>query len=495
MLLCSYPEASKVQESLMGRVPLHFAAWKGTSTAVVDTLMKVAPEAASISNFFGSTPLEIVEKNSSPAKRSIRASLTGELSTECNGDIHNKDELLSIGDITKDDGNRCRPVVTHEESEGLSQHISMKAWDKVAHMAEHYPKMAATWTESKLGDGSIWKRLPIHEAIRLNAPQNVIFQLAKAYSEGVSTRESMHNQLPIHLACSRGAPEAVIQILLGVYPGSAKKQSKNRLLPVHLACANDVSMKGIQAILSAYPDGIREKDNDGWLPIHHACAKGASEEVVSLLLESFPESSHAKEVSLGRLPIHLAAYKGATTGVVQALLQAYPDSVSVGTFTGSTPIALAQRSSSLSKYEVIDVLNSSHSAGATPQMKHVILPPPTFDSNIETVDSAPLNIILRDESNNAARKEKNFSDINQLTSFILKREWNSALSSLKKGPVQAGAWNKVAFDDGSKWRRLPLHEACRLQPPTKIVEELIAAFPAAIKTQDHDGWVSFASCF
>jgi len=101
VLLCSYPEASKAQESLMGRVPLHFAAWKGTSTAVVDTLMKVAPEAASVSNFFGSTPLEIVEKNSSPAKESIRASLTGELPTECKRNILDDDVLLSNSDVTE----------------------------------------------------------------------------------------------------------------------------------------------------------------------------------------------------------------------------------------------------------------------------------------------------------------------------------------------------------------------------------------------------------
>jgi len=365
----------------------------------------------------------------------------------------------------------------------------MKAWDKVAIMIEHYPNLAATWSESKLGDGSVWKRLPIHEVIRLNAPQNVVFLLANAYSEGVSTRESVHDQLPIHLACSRGASKPVIEILLDVYPRGAKKQSKNRLLPIHLACANGVSVEGIHAILGAYPEGVREKDNDGWLPLHHACAKGASDEVVNLLLESFPESSHAKEVSLGRLPIHLAAYKGATPGVVQALLQAYPECTSVGTFTGSTPIALAQRSSSRSKDEVIDILTSSHSADNASQTRHAFTPSSTFGSTTDTVNITSPNLILRDGSRNAADNEKKFSDINQLTSFILKREWESALSLLKKGPLQAGTWNKVAFDDGSKWRRLPLHEACRLQPPTKIVEELIAAFPAAIQAQDHDGWL------
>ena len=60
---------------LIGRIPLHFSALKGTSADIVEALLKVYPNSADCANFFGSTPKMMASKNVSTAKESIMEAL------------------------------------------------------------------------------------------------------------------------------------------------------------------------------------------------------------------------------------------------------------------------------------------------------------------------------------------------------------------------------------------------------------------------------------
>jgi hypothetical protein len=64
--------------------------------------------------------------------------------------------------------------------------------------------------------------------------------------------------------------------------------------------------------------------------------------------------------------------------------------------------------------------------------------------------------------------------------------WDRASKSLRNHPEQASIWviSTGTLDttfNWSKWKRLPLHEAARRQPPTTFMTQLITVYPAAVK--------------
>ena len=55
-------------------------------------------------------------------------------------------------------------------------------------------------------------------------------------------------------------------------------------------------------------------------------------------------------------------------------------------------------------------------------------------------------------------------------------------------PGEASLWI-VANTDGLVWKRLPLHVVCRHQPPTKVVETMVSAFPESPAYRDNLKWL------
>ena len=470
VLLCSFPEGALSKEQLMGRVPLHFAAMKGSSTSVVEALLKISPESINSVTLFGSTPLMMAEKNTTSARDAI---------LKCLGGVVDSNEFYD----------KCQPIATPDsdvdksQSNGiLASFISARDWRQVSNHIKTYPDDSAKWIESKLEDGKVWKRLPIHEAIHLAAPHSIVALLVNSYLQGVSLTETLHNRLPLHVACAAGSATQVIDTLIAAYPAGAMVASTNRYLPIHLACANGMKIEGVRSLLTSFPDGLKAKDSDGWLPIHHLCSKNAPSEVVELLLDSYPESVRVKELSIGRLPIHLAAYKGSSVQTIELLLNAYPESAGIGTFTGSTPASLASRSQSKDMHEIINLL-SPGSADVSSDLRDMHT---NYSLSVDDLKYMISQSPLRQEDV-PSRKGKVATD---LTVAIVSRNWRKASSILDDKFDQAFIWSEVYFGDGSKWHRLPLHEACRLQPPQKFIEKLLKVHPEGIKSTDHDGWVS-----
>jgi hypothetical protein len=64
-----------------------------------------------------------------------------------------------------------------------------------------------------------------------------------------------------------------------------------------------------------------------------------------------------------------------------------------------------------------------------------------------------------------------------LSSFISDRLWAETLERLRSHPSEASQVIRKPFGDV-----LPLHEACKLQPPADVVEALITAFDPAVRT-------------
>eukprot|EP00568_Trieres_chinensis_P016612 CAMPEP_0183320058 /NCGR_PEP_ID=MMETSP0160_2-20130417/65282_1 /TAXON_ID=2839 ORGANISM="Odontella Sinensis, Strain Grunow 1884" /NCGR_SAMPLE_ID=MMETSP0160_2 /ASSEMBLY_ACC=CAM_ASM_000250 /LENGTH=266 /DNA_ID=CAMNT_0025486667 /DNA_START=157 /DNA_END=955 /DNA_ORIENTATION=- len=204
----------------------------------------------------------------------------------------------------------------------LTNSIIKEDWSAVKTHCELHPRDAKVWTK-RVGffDGEHESQvLPIHQAVALYAPRDVIERIATTYPEGVRSKETAFKRLPVHIACQSGASADVVS-----------------------------------ALLSFYPEGAQVKDTLGRLPIHYACSNGASAEVVEALLAAYLWAAAAQDIH-SWLPIHVACHFGASTEVVRALLNAFPDSIQARTEKGSTPLKLIQKINCKNKEEILSLL-------------------------------------------------------------------------------------------------------------------------------------------
>jgi hypothetical protein len=87
--------------------------------------------------------------------------------------------------------------------------VESKEWHDVVDMLQNDTRLqAATWVYS-----DSWKRLPLHEACRRQAPTWVIASLIAAYPAAVSSK-TQFGELPLHLAVGCSASPEVVNLLL-----------------------------------------------------------------------------------------------------------------------------------------------------------------------------------------------------------------------------------------------------------------------------------------
>mmetsp|Transcript_62921 Transcript_62921/g.153194 ORF Transcript_62921/g.153194 Transcript_62921/m.153194 type:complete len:435 (+) Transcript_62921:210-1514(+) len=115
-----------------------------------------------------------------------------------------------------------------------------------------------------------------------------------------------------------------------------------RFLPIHSACARQPPAALITALLEAYPEGSKCVDDQGMYALHYACGNQATREVIRLLLMSFPEAAKIKDPR-GMLPIHyIACWGPSSISVVDMVLVANRDVADVKDEDGNTAIDLAR---------------------------------------------------------------------------------------------------------------------------------------------------------
>ena len=99
-------------------------------------------------------------------------------------------------------------------------------------------------------------------------------------------------QLPLHAAIVLGAPTEIIQDIIRAYPNAAKKTDERGSLPVHLATSRlDVDPEGDKVVLQlfgAYPESMERMDRKGRTPLELAKLALARNEIEGLKL-SFPK--------------------------------------------------------------------------------------------------------------------------------------------------------------------------------------------------------------
>lgn len=76
----------------------------------------------------------------------------------------------------------------------------------------------------------------------------------------------------------------------------------------------------------------------------------------------------------------------------------------------------------------------------------------------------------------------------QLNTLVNEKKWDRIIKRSNVYPGEASLWI-VANTDGLVWKRLPLHVVCRHQPPTKVVETMVSAFPESPAYRDNLKWL------
>lgn len=100
----------------------------------------------------------------------------------------------------------------------LFQSIEDGDWEKAQVLAIENPRQVETWVKSlddnhSLFTWSVWRRLPIHEACRRQAPVDLLHHLLRIHPTSASAL-TQFNEMPLHCAIGCGASSEVVHLLM-----------------------------------------------------------------------------------------------------------------------------------------------------------------------------------------------------------------------------------------------------------------------------------------
>jgi ankyrin repeat protein len=326
-------EAANYKNNENNQTPLHLLALASSPMSLLETLMKLAPEALQVQDYHGCLPLHYAcRRNNNP----------------------------SIVRIILD----AYPKAAEAQSifGYLPLHWACKCGalpEVVWMLLEAYPKAAEV--SSTIG------KLPLHYACARGAHPDVIRKLVEAYPMGARVQDN-DGLLPIYCASlnSKVSPD-VVRLLLVQYPEGVKVPTSSRRLPLHMACNLFASLDVLQLLLEAYPESVDIKDSSGNAPshylrqgrqfrddadqkflLHNAVISGLSVHLVKLLLEAFPEMSRTRD-NYGKIPLHYACSKPKEEILIDAvvlLVEADPTSFFIADDLGEIPFKLWKEAAS-----------------------------------------------------------------------------------------------------------------------------------------------------
>lgn len=126
-----------------------------------------------------------------------------------------------------------KEVLYSEGATSLFLAIEETDWRHALDLAEEHPEQVRTWvrsagTENTTFTWSMWRRLPIHEACRRQAPAWLVASLLSIYPEAANLI-TQFGELPLHLAVESGAaPEVVNLVLVANWSGIVTRDNSGR---------------------------------------------------------------------------------------------------------------------------------------------------------------------------------------------------------------------------------------------------------------------------
>ena len=162
----------------------------------------------------------------------------------------------------------------------LFMYLQQRAWGLALTQLQKNPEEATVWVYRK----SRTEKAPnVHDAESNKEAMVVQHNSLVVHDESKAPPAFRWKLLPLHAAIVLGAPTEIIQDLIRAYPAAAKKTDERGSLPVHLAASRlDVDPEGEKVVLQlfgAYPDSIECQDRKGRTPPELAKLARARKEV------------------------------------------------------------------------------------------------------------------------------------------------------------------------------------------------------------------------
>ena len=186
--------------------------------------------------------------------------------------------------------------------------ILQESWQDVLFELEMHPNHASHWEHVGFDGEHETKLFPLHQALKLNVPTEVILKLLEAYPEVLHRKDDYYQRLPLHIAAIAGCPPEVIRMLLTAYPLGTERQDIFGRVPLHYVVFRQYSIDTVDLLISVYSEGASVKDYNGWLPIHVACRYGVPENVLVSLLHAYPSGLNHATYQCERRPIDVALH-------------------------------------------------------------------------------------------------------------------------------------------------------------------------------------------
>jgi hypothetical protein len=291
LLLDAHPVAA--MSDVLGMLPIHWVA----SGWIVPPL--VPPPGGLATRLAESTihgPLETLRVLTKRMPELIRAKsgshdmTPAEYVRDCMQDGEYKDACLwELNDYDDDEGSVVSSIVfvdSSTSSDGscipysytcLRSLMTLRNWPAVLQSLHDDPHCASTWLygiDENSKKPRVWKRLPIHLALLLGAPLEIIQELIRVYPSSIAMADPSSGCLPLHMAC----------------------------------CCNDASVDqcGIAThVLNTFPNATKAVDNHGRLPLHMAVCSKASFPVIAALVQHDPQAACIPDVT-GKTPMQYA---------------------------------------------------------------------------------------------------------------------------------------------------------------------------------------------
>jgi len=147
-------------------------------------------------------------------------------------------EIIKIEDDTDDDSQE----VNSDEPTQLFNLIEKQMWSEALKRCQEYPQEARIWmcrlrtvesTKTKPKKELNWRILPIHCAVVLHAPMDLIQELIFAYPEGVEQGDDK-NMTPAHCAFKIGLDPDITQVLVGSFPEALLLRDEDNHTPLDI---------------------------------------------------------------------------------------------------------------------------------------------------------------------------------------------------------------------------------------------------------------------
>mmetsp|Transcript_30268 Transcript_30268/g.35222 ORF Transcript_30268/g.35222 Transcript_30268/m.35222 type:complete len:655 (-) Transcript_30268:295-2259(-) len=240
-------------------LPLHLACRVVSNVNVAQFFIFKSQSSLHATDYKGRTPLDILkqyrdsangtdEANDKKANKN-REALTRLIEEKIRS--NEKKEIASKSSARSKKLQRAEPTESSTEPTAeldydeyptvLIQLIEKKMWEQAITRCVEVPQEASTWMcrlqeiKNKRDEKNDvrWKILPIHSAIVLHAPVEVIEALVEAYPQGLRKGDD-RRMLPLHMAFRLGSSPETAAVLVDAYPTALRKKDSRGHTPLHI---------------------------------------------------------------------------------------------------------------------------------------------------------------------------------------------------------------------------------------------------------------------